>query len=208
MERSASPPSSMICPRLGRMSPAISRRSDDFPAPFGPVIASVSPLITTKPSPWKTSRPPRTHASSSAASRIIQAHSARKPPARAGAALARPIPSRRGNSRPTTTDFVEDTKKSFYKPSLRPHHQKPFGAGDRGKALVGTLIPQPRFHGSLEPDQNDFTRQFPVLQNAQDRQQDVRLLQPRRGGKERTQGHLALAVFPQSAALKFASPAG
>ena len=44
----ATRPLSLISPLEGRSNPAIIRKSDDFPTPFGPVTTSASPLFSSK----------------------------------------------------------------------------------------------------------------------------------------------------------------
>src|SRR6516165_3719244 len=70
MLSSGSPPVSVTLPALGRRRPAIRRRSDDLPAPFGPVTASTCPPRSVKHTLRKTWRPALTQDRSIAESSI------------------------------------------------------------------------------------------------------------------------------------------
>src|SRR6185437_1004388 len=89
-------------------------------------------------------------------------------------------------------------KKDFISPHLRRRPQALRSAmGRLGKSLDRSSANVP---GREWKQPYDFARQLPLLQNAQGRQQDLRLLQPADGRKERSQRHLAPAVLDEGAA--------
>jgi hypothetical protein len=71
-------------------------------------------------------------------------------------------------------DFLEQIKKSFYKPSF-PHTINPCGTTRKGLRCHNT---ETALGLELEPGQDDLTGQFQVLQTSQGGKQNLRLLQP------------------------------
>ena len=74
-------PSKRISPRRGRRSPLIALRVVDFPAPFAPRIATISPCATVRSMPWSASTFAVLHAQSRASRAAARGH-ARPPPCR------------------------------------------------------------------------------------------------------------------------------
>src|ERR1700686_80521 len=102
-----------------------------------------------------------------------QLHRASSPPANSPLCTSKSRrASRYANILPAGGDFLERSEKSFYKLLLRtrfcPLRSSPLGC----PPVISYRRP------SIGRTKDDFPRQFQVLQTAQGRQQDLRLLQP------------------------------
>ena len=51
-------PSNTTSPESGLSSPVMTLKSVDFPAPFGPMTARISPFATERETSWSARRPP------------------------------------------------------------------------------------------------------------------------------------------------------
>src|SRR5437763_10949324 len=179
MLRSASPPWSSMSPSDGRSWPAISRNSEDFPDPFGPIKANARPDGNSRLMLLNTQREPRTQARPVAESRIISARSAggRRP------TLGEPNKLCAMHSS-AALQSVASQPKSPYKPVRCVGRQTSSRTGPLlyGQAFAGRVL-RHRLVRSDGKDGHDLARQFQMRQDPSGRGQVVCLLQPSRGGE-------------------------